>query len=286
MAIDFPNSPSINATYTVGSKTWTYDGEKWNVSIAPTTLDSISDVTAATPTSGDYLKYDGSAWINDPINLGTDTTGNYMVGVSAGTGISVSHTPAEGSTATVSINATLDNLSDVTAPTPSAGQYLAWNGSVWVNSGIVMADVSDGQAISTSSSPSFAGVTSTGTLTVQQIREKVTDSTISSNVLTCDYNNGAIMYQGTAPSANFTINVTNAPTTDGYVLSVSVFVTQGTTGYYPNALQIAGSAQTIKWAGGTAPTPTSSSGKIDLYSFTLIRRSSAWTVLGSANLNF
>lgn len=29
MAIDFPNSPSTNDTYTVGSKTWTYDGEKW-----------------------------------------------------------------------------------------------------------------------------------------------------------------------------------------------------------------------------------------------------------------
>jgi hypothetical protein len=29
MAIDFPNSPSTNSTYTVGAKTWMYDGEKW-----------------------------------------------------------------------------------------------------------------------------------------------------------------------------------------------------------------------------------------------------------------
>lgn len=29
MAIDFPNSPSTNDTYTVGAKTWMYDGEKW-----------------------------------------------------------------------------------------------------------------------------------------------------------------------------------------------------------------------------------------------------------------
>ena len=29
MAIDFPNSPSTNQTYTVGSTKWTYDGEKW-----------------------------------------------------------------------------------------------------------------------------------------------------------------------------------------------------------------------------------------------------------------
>jgi len=36
------------------------------------------------------------------VALGTDTTGNYMVNVSAGSGIDVSHTQSEGSTATVS----------------------------------------------------------------------------------------------------------------------------------------------------------------------------------------
>ena len=30
MAIDFPNSPATNATYTVGNKTWIYDGTTWN----------------------------------------------------------------------------------------------------------------------------------------------------------------------------------------------------------------------------------------------------------------
>jgi hypothetical protein len=55
-----------------------------------------------------------------------------MVNVAAGTGISVSHTQGEGSTATVSINATLDNLSDVTVTSPSNGQVLQYNGSAWV----------------------------------------------------------------------------------------------------------------------------------------------------------
>ena len=40
------------------------------------------------------------------VALGTDTTGNYVSNVSAGTGIAVSHTPGEGSTATVSIEST------------------------------------------------------------------------------------------------------------------------------------------------------------------------------------
>lgn len=29
MPIDFPNTPSNGQTYTQGSRTWKYDGEKW-----------------------------------------------------------------------------------------------------------------------------------------------------------------------------------------------------------------------------------------------------------------
>ena len=35
------------------------------------------------------------------VALGTDTTGNYMSQVSGGDGITISHTPGEGSTATL-----------------------------------------------------------------------------------------------------------------------------------------------------------------------------------------
>jgi hypothetical protein len=65
-------------------------------------LDELHNVSASAPASGDFLKYDGTKWVNDPINLGTDTVGNYMSDVSASTGISISHTPGEGSTATIS----------------------------------------------------------------------------------------------------------------------------------------------------------------------------------------
>jgi hypothetical protein len=56
------------------------------------------------------------------VALGTDTTGNYMSNVSAGTGVIISHTPAEGSTGTVAI----------------------------------------GQSVATSAEPSFDGLTITG----------------------------------------------------------------------------------------------------------------------------
>jgi hypothetical protein len=82
------------------------------------------------------------------------------------------------------------------------------------------------------------------------------------------------------------VALTNVPTDNNKIMTINVFVTQGSTGYIPSALSIAGSAQTIKWSGGAAPTPTSSAGRIDAYSFTLVRISSAWTVLGSPNLNW
>lgn len=116
--------------------------------------------------------------------------------------------------------------------------------------------------------------------------EPVQDLTISANAVTHNLTNGNVSYIATAPTANFTVNVTNAPTTNGKAITVTVFVVQGATGYIPSALQIAGSAQTIKWQYATAPTPSSGAGKIDAFSFTLIRRSSAWTVLGSMAGNF
>lgn len=38
MAIDFPNSPTLNQSYVVGNKRWQYDGEKWVVIDSATVL--------------------------------------------------------------------------------------------------------------------------------------------------------------------------------------------------------------------------------------------------------
>ena len=138
-----------------------------------------------------------------------------------------------------------------------------------------------------SGNPTLSGnVSITGRLDLEDIRETVNDITITANLATLDYSTGTIFYINTAPSANFTVNITNAPTDNGKAITIVVVVTQGATGYIPNVLQVAGSAQTIKWLSGSAPTATSSVGKLDIFNFTLIRRSSAWTVLGNAALNF
>lgn len=141
------------------------------------------------------------------------------------------------------------------------------------------------QANASSNYAALSGAAFTGRVDLQEIREDVVSGTISSNILTYDYAVGNIVHINTAPTQNFTINFINVPTDNGKLMSLSTFVVQGTTGYIPNAVQIGGSAQTIKWSGGSAPTPTSSTGKIDIFTFTLLRLSSAWTVIGTSTLN-
>lgn len=72
-------------------------------SVGTIVLDDLSNVTVPTPATTDFLKWDGTAWVNDPINLGTDTTGDYVASVTGSTGVTVTGGTGEGSTPSVAI---------------------------------------------------------------------------------------------------------------------------------------------------------------------------------------
>jgi len=130
-------------------------------------------------------------------------------------------------------------------------------------------------------------VSLSGTVDIQEMREQIVDVTLASNVGTLDWTAGNIYYVAVAPTGNITFNATNVPSDSSKALTINVLVTQGSTGYIPTTFQIAGTNQTIRWAAGTAPTATSSAGKLDIFTFTLLRTSGgSWIVLGSYNLNF
>lgn len=137
----------------------------------------------------------------------------------------------------------------------------------------------------------FTGTpTFTGGIRVQEMFEDVVDLTVSAYNVTADYSAGNIFYiSHTGVNANYTLNLTNAPTDNGRIFTINVIIDQATTtGYYPNAITINSTAVDIKWPNGTAPTPTNdpSADKLDIISFTVMRRSGSWTVFGSSNLNF
>jgi|SRR6056300_439532 len=123
----------------------------------------------------------------------------------------------------------------------------------------------------------------TGDFDVQSVRESLSSELLSAGTLTIDYATGTNVTLS-SPSSNFTVDLTNTPTDNDKVINVTVITTQGSTAYIPSAFEIDGSAQTIRWVAGITPTPTAN--KIDIFSFTLIRQSSSWTVLAQASLNF
>ena len=77
-------------------------------------LDGLSDVSASTPSTGDFLKWDGTAWVNDAINLGTDTAGLYVADLIAGTGVTISNSSAESASPTIAIGQNVGTGASVT----------------------------------------------------------------------------------------------------------------------------------------------------------------------------
>ena len=133
-------------------------------------------------------------WVNDQINLGTDTVGNYVSSVTAGTGISVNFAPGEGVGASVSLNATLDNLSDVSVATPTGGYVLTYDdiGLNWVAAAVQppakLDDIGDVKAGSPSGGDllKYDGGTSewkNGTLALDELNNVVAPSPAYTNPL-------------------------------------------------------------------------------------------------------
>ncbi len=54
-------------------------------------LNDLADVTITSAANGDFLRWNGSAWINDAVNLSTDTVGSYVESLVVGTGITISN---------------------------------------------------------------------------------------------------------------------------------------------------------------------------------------------------
>lgn len=88
MALDFPNTPSLNQVFTASGSTWIWNGKAWLKQIVNSDkLDDIGDVVAATPSLNDVLIYNGTSWINTKtttslvnngatVNIGAINSGN------------------------------------------------------------------------------------------------------------------------------------------------------------------------------------------------------------------
>lgn len=70
MALNFPDTPATNDTFTAGDRTWIWTGTVWNLVSSTTALSGLSDVTISTPASGQTLTYNGTKWVNSTAAAG------------------------------------------------------------------------------------------------------------------------------------------------------------------------------------------------------------------------
>jgi hypothetical protein len=125
--------------------------------------------------------------------------------------------------------------------------------------------------------------------------ERLTISaTAATGTINYDADTQAILYYTSNASADWTLNLKGSSSTTlasklaiNDSITLSFLVTNGSTAYKHSALTIDGSAQTVKWSGGTAPASGNASA-IDAYSFTIIKTSAtpAYTVLGAGPVKY
>ena len=92
-----------------------------------TSLASQTDVTLTSSANGDFLRYNGTVWVNDAVNLSTDTIGDYVSSLVAGTGITLSNNTGEGATPTVAVTSGTYDAYGAAASAQSAAQTFATN---------------------------------------------------------------------------------------------------------------------------------------------------------------
>jgi hypothetical protein len=79
----------------------------FNGNLTGSVLDDLSDVTITSAANGDFLRWNGTAWINDAVNLSTDTVGDYVASLVAGTGITLSNNSGEAAAPTINVDTSI-----------------------------------------------------------------------------------------------------------------------------------------------------------------------------------
>ena len=109
------------------------------------------------------------------------------------------------------------------------------------------------------------------------VHEKFQTKADATGIVTHDCSLGHIFYH-TSPDALFTVNFTNLNLSSGYATALTLIIVQGGTGFIPNSVGIGGVIQTLNWQGNVTPTP--STNRTDVVTFSIINNAGTYTVLG------
>ena len=178
---------------------------------------------------------------------------------------------------------------DYLAPPSGTAILKANSGGALANATAGTDYVAPGTATTFTAAQTFNGSSSVLAAVLANAAETATVSaTAATGTIAYDVTTQSVIYYTSNASANWTVNFRassgtslNTAMSTGQAITVAFLVTQGSTAYYNNAVQVDGSSVTPKWQGGTAPT-TGNASSVDAYAYTLIKTASAtFTVLAS-----
>ena len=310
--IDFPNTPNNGDTYSFDGKQWTFDGEKWETSggskgqkgePGPGAGDKgakgepgVGGSTGPSGTKGEKGESGPQGAVGPQGSSGAQgATGPAGATGPTGPAGDKGETGASGSQ-TLTLNSTAGQLAisggnnvdlrqtqylySSTSDLPSASTYHGAIAHVHAEGALYFAHggswnklANDSTAVNSSSEVTFTRDVHFN----RGVEEKFGSLSGQSGTVIHNLNDGHVFYH-TTPAGDFTANFTNFNLDDGYTTSITIIVNQGVTARVVSAVQIEGSAQTINWQGGSAPTGTANG--LDAFSFTILRNSSSYIVLG------
>ena len=218
----------------------------FNGNLSGSSLNDLADITITSAADGDFLRWNGTAWINDAVNLSTDTIGSYVASLVAGTGVTLTNNSGEGATPTVAVTANtfdafgaastaatnaataltnheadttnIHGIADTSILVTTTGSQTLTNKTITAPSGLVKGDVGLGNADNTSDANkpvSTAGQTAldlkaplaSPTLTGTPIAPTATAGNNSTQIATTAYADAAVA--AIIDSAPATLNTLN-----------------------------------------------------------------------------
>lgn len=154
-------------------------------------IDDLGDVTLTSAANGDFLRYNGSAWINDAVNLSTDTIGDYVSSLVAGTAITLTNNSGEGSTPTIAVTANTFDAFGAASSAQSAAQTFATNLVANVATSFEVAGDSGTSKTITSGSDTLSILGGTGLTSVTSNTDTVTLNLDNTAVTAGSYGNAS-----------------------------------------------------------------------------------------------
>lgn len=182
------------------------------------------------------------------VALGTDTTGDYVASLVAGTGVTLTNNSGESATPTVAIGQAVGTTSEVTF------------------AGIKATSVIEPLTISATAA--------TGTVAIDAANGTTYFTTNASAnwVVNLRWNSGTTL---------------DSKLATGEMTTTSFLARQGSTAYYPTSVQVNGttSGVTTRWQGGTAPS-AGNVNSTDMYTFTVVKTGNATFDVFAAQTRF